>query len=104
LKFCDVTGGTVAMLLNIASLCHPDRHGSFIRRPPARIWALDECVCYPNGDPAQATRTTYDHRYCWMIWVPDHSGPTGFGWLSTAPFRDGARQSPAQQQEERKPS
>lgn len=95
LRFCERTGGTVAMLLNIASLCHPDRHDSFITRPPLRIWALDDCVCYPNGNPAQATRHTYHHRYCWLVWVPDHTGPTSFGWLSTAPFKDGARRLPS---------
>ncbi|OXT02745.1 hypothetical protein B7H23_07685 [Notoacmeibacter marinus] len=88
LHFCEGTGGRVAMLLNIASLCHPDRHGSFTRRPPSVIYALDDCVCYPNGKPEQATRYTNTHRYCWVIWEPEHTTRTEFRWLSTAPFRN----------------
>lgn len=88
LHFCEGTGGRVAMLLNIASLCHPDRHGSFTRRPPSVIYALDDCVCYPNGKPEQATRYTNTHRYCWVIWEPERTSRTEFRWLSTAPFRN----------------
>lgn len=67
-------GGQVAMLLNIASLCHPTRHGSFKIRPPRTLYFLDRCVCYPNGEEARATPKTYEHRYCWAIW--DTHGPT----------------------------
>ncbi|MEL6216351.1 MAG: hypothetical protein AAFQ99_11830, partial [Pseudomonadota bacterium] len=56
------TGGKVAMLLNLASLCDPQRHYSYIARPPARIYALDACVCYPNGDPSLAGPYTRRHR------------------------------------------
>ncbi len=83
------TGGKVAMLLNLASLCHPSRHQSFIARPPARIYALDDCVCYPNGDPSLATKYTYRHRYCWLVWQQQPDVPTTFHWLATAPYVDG---------------
>ena len=56
------TGGKVAMLLNLASLCDPQRYHSFAARPPVRVYALDDCVCYPNGDPSLATRHTHRHR------------------------------------------
>ena len=62
LEHTDLTGGKVTMLLNLSSLCHPSRHDSFMRRPPVRIYALDECVCYPNGDPSLATRHTRAER------------------------------------------
>lgn len=82
------TGGSVAMLMNLASLCHPSRHDWYVAHPPAAIYGLDELVCWPHGDPRQAGRATAFHRYCWMIWKPDHTGRPTFWWLSTAPFRD----------------
>lgn len=60
------TGGNVAMLLNLASLCHPNRHRLWVEHPPNIIYALDELVCWPEGDPAQARGTTTKHRYCWV--------------------------------------
>ncbi len=86
------TSGKVAMLLNIASLCSTDRHASFVRRPPARIYALDHCVCWPEGDPKQATRHTLSHRYVWLVFEPETANPitTEFRWLSTAEFTDAA--------------
>ena len=81
------TGGKVAMLLNLTSLCHPDRHHSFKRRPPVRIYALDDCVCYPEGDPALASRFTMQHRYCWLVWEQTPRVETAFHWLTTAPYR-----------------
>jgi hypothetical protein len=39
------TGGSVAMLLTLASLCHPMRHDKFVRSPPAAIYGLDHLVC-----------------------------------------------------------
>lgn len=92
LWFAERTGGRVAMLLNIASLCHPDRHESFVRRPPSTIYALDRCVCFPNGEPAQATRQTYQHRYAWLIWEADPSSTAELRWLTTAPYRGAAYQ------------
>jgi hypothetical protein len=73
------------MLLNIASLCHPKRHESFVRQPPAVIYALDECVWFPLGDPTRAARTP-KQRYVWLIWDHAHRGETLIRWLSTAPF------------------
>ena len=90
LDFTRHTGGRVAMLLNIASLCHPDRHPRFTRRPPSVIYALDECVCWPQGQPRLATRHTLNHRYAWLLWEPDgtSSTPTTFRWLTTRPYAD----------------
>jgi hypothetical protein len=46
------TGGTVAMLLNLASLRHPSRHSLWVENPPSAIYGLDELVCWPEGDPS----------------------------------------------------
>ena len=97
LHFAAQTGGRVAMLMNIASLCHPSRHGSFVRKPPSVIYALDDCVCFPLGDPALASRYTLQHRYAWLIWDQGHEGETAFRWLSTAPFNSTAQQKGEQQ-------
>ncbi|MCV0370219.1 hypothetical protein [Filomicrobium sp.] len=86
LTFTADTGGRVAMLLNIASLCHPKRHDFFVRRPPRVIYALDECVCFPLGKPERATRHTSSHRYAWLIWDHAHKGDCAMRWLSTAQF------------------
>lgn len=83
------TGGSMAMLLNLAGLCHPDRHESYLRRPPRVIYALDHCVCWPGGEPTQATRFTKQHRYCWLVWDALEAAETKFAWLSTAPFENG---------------
>ena len=88
LTFTRATRGKVAMLLDLASLCHPNRHSKFVAAPPAAIYALDELVCLPNGDPQRARfMARADRRYCWMIWAPGHSGPPKLWWLSTAAFR-----------------
>jgi hypothetical protein len=86
LSFTHQTGGRVAMLLNIASLCHPKRHDDFVRQPPSVIYALDECVCFPLGDSARATVHTLKHRYAWLVWDHAHKGDSVIRWLSTAPF------------------
>lgn len=85
LRLTRETGGTVAMLLAIQSLAHPLRHAFWTNQPPAVIYALDDCQCWPNGDPAQATTAIGKQRYCWVVWKP-HDGPTMFRWLSTKPF------------------
>lgn len=95
LRFIGETGGQVAMLMNIASLCHPTRHGSFVRRPPRTVYMLDDCVCFPEGDPARASRRTYDHRYCWMIWDHEPKRSCALNWLST---RQEAREKPLTKQ------
>ncbi len=81
------TGGSVAMLLNLASLCHPSRHSKFVHTPPAAIYALDELVCYPNGKPSEAIASTRSQRYCWVVWKAGFSSRPIFWWLSTSAFR-----------------
>ena len=88
LKLARQTGGTVAMLLAIQSLAHPLRHVFWTGNPPAVIYALDECQCWPYGDPTRATTAIGRQRYVWVVWKPGHVGPTVFRWLSTRPFRD----------------
>ncbi len=84
LKLASSTGGKVVMLLNITSLCHPRRHDFFVAHPPARIYALDECICWPNGNPREATTTIAQQRYCWVVWTPAMPpAETRFAWLST---------------------
>ncbi|MEQ1673003.1 MAG: hypothetical protein ABL893_19295, partial [Hyphomicrobium sp.] len=77
------TGGTVAMLMNLAGLCHPLRHGFYVSHPPAAVYCLDECICWPYGDPSRATTSIAKQRYCWMVWKHDHTGATELHWLST---------------------
>jgi hypothetical protein len=74
LTLTSSTGGSVAMLLNLASLCQPTRHRLWVENPPAAIYALDELVCWSEGDPAYAGRFTNRHRYCWVVWTPSHPG------------------------------
>lgn len=89
------TGGTVAMLLNLSSLCHPNRHDLWVQNPPAVIYGLDELVCWPEGKPELARSSTATHRYCWVVWKPGHIGWPVFRWLRTGPFRhDNERLSP----------
>lgn len=81
------TGGTVAMLMNLSGLCHPLRHDFYVSQPPAVIYALDECTCWPYGDPSRATTSIAKQRYCWIVWKHAHVGPTHFRWLSTSAHR-----------------
>jgi hypothetical protein len=93
LTFANQTGGKVAMLLDLASLCHPSRHPRFIASPPAALYALDELVCLPNGDPERAPyMARADRRYYWAVWKPGHTGRPSFWWLSTAPFKTATQQ------------
>lgn len=82
------TGGKVAMLLPVQSLCHPLRHPFFIAHPPAVIYALDECQCWPYGDESRATPSLRRQRYCWMVWKHLSPRDTSMRWLSTTPFRE----------------
>src|SRR5262249_54345932 len=83
------TGGTVAMLLNLSSLCHPTRTRFWRRHAPSALYAVDGVICWPGHRygpmPAHFARP----RYCWAVWRPGHAGPTAFGWLSAADFREG---------------
>jgi hypothetical protein len=81
------TGGKVAMLLNLSGLCHPIRHDFYVSNPPTVIYALDECICWPYGDPARATTSIAKQRYCWIVWRHDYAGATEFRWLSTREFK-----------------
>jgi predicted RNA methylase len=84
LELTAKTGGKVAMLLNLASLCHPTRHEFWNRNQPAALYGLDELVCWPEGRPELARATTASHRYVWAVWKPDHVGPTTFGWVKAS--------------------
>lgn len=86
LGFMHQTGGTVAMLLNLSSLAEKSRTAFWRAQPPARLYAIDDIVCWPERHrkpPSHFTR----HRYCWAVWTPDHKGPSAFWWLSSADFR-----------------
>ena len=86
LELVAPTGGSVAMLLNLASLCHPTRHELWVNHPPAVIYGLDELVCWPEGKPQLARSSTATHRYCWVVWKPGVRSAQ-FRWLSTRAFR-----------------
>ncbi len=90
LTFCRQTGGKVAMLVNLSSLCYPKRTSAFQNTPPKAILGLDELICYPNGDPSQATCSIPKQRYCWVIWEMGHNGRPEFWWLSTKEFKNQA--------------
>jgi hypothetical protein len=94
LGFAEETGGNVAMLLNLSSLAHRTRTAWWQQHPPARLYAIDDIVCWPDHlyGPAPAYFTR--HRYCWAVWTPDHQGPSSFWWLSAAEFRSPQSRSP----------
>ena len=81
------TGGKVAMLLNMASLCHPRRTAEWQQVPPARIYAIDDIVCWPEDRYGPPPPHFTKHRYVWAVWTPEHKGPPAFWWLSGAEFR-----------------
>lgn len=87
LKLTSQTGGKVAFLLNIASLCHPRRTALWQQYPPARIYAVDDIVCWPTHRYGPAPELFKRHRYCWVVWDPEHQGAPTFGWLSAEAFR-----------------
>lgn len=86
MEFTRETGGKVAMLLNLNSLCHHTRTGWWRTHPPARIYAIDSVVCWSEPDRAPP-RHFAANRYYWAVWTPDHVGPSAFWWLSAADFR-----------------
>jgi len=86
LRLTARTGGKVAMLLNLQSLCHPRRHQLYTSCPPAVVYPLDSCTCWPYGDPSRAvTSSIGKQRYCWVVWHSGHHGPTRMAWLTTRP-------------------
>ena len=87
LRFAAQTGGTVAMLLNMASLSHRRRTAWWKEKPPARLYAIDDIVCWPTNRYGPAPEYFTKHRYVWAVWTPNHQGPSAFWWLSGAEFR-----------------
>ena len=81
------TGGKVAFLLNLGSLCHSSRTALWQRNSPARIYAIDGVVCWPENHYGPAPEYFTRHRYCWVVWNPEHQGAPSFGWLSAEAFR-----------------
>jgi hypothetical protein len=80
------TGGKVAMLLNLASLCHPCRTDLWRRRPPARIYAIDGVMCWPTHGHGPAPKV-WTQRYCWVVWTAENHDAPRFWWLSAGDFR-----------------
>ena len=89
LAFAAQTGGIVAMLLNMASLSHRRRTAWWKQKPPARLYAIDDIVCWPTHRYGPAPEYFTKHRYVWAVWTPNHAGPSAFWWLSGAEFRAG---------------
>lgn len=87
LAFTRETGGKVAMLLNMVSLCHPRRTEEWREMPPARLYAVDDIVCWPEDRYGPPPRYFTKHRYVWAVWTHDHEGPPAFWWLSGGEFR-----------------
>lgn len=86
LRLTKDTQGSVAMFLNLVSLCHPMRHALFTKNPPAAIYAFDKLICYPNGIYNPAIERTNTARYCWVVWKHGHLSGTQFHWLRAADF------------------
>ncbi|MEQ1696182.1 MAG: hypothetical protein ABL901_10135 [Hyphomicrobiaceae bacterium] len=80
-------GGKVAMLINMASLNHASRTPFYQQQPPARIYAVDDIVCWPTDRYGPAPAYFAKHRYVWAIWEHGHRGTTTFEWVASAPFR-----------------
>lgn len=93
LMFARETRGTVAMLLNLASLAHRTRTRWWREHPPARLYAVDDIVCWPDHLYGPAPNHFTKHRYFWAVWTPNHQGPSAFWWLSSADFRTRQSQS-----------
>lgn len=100
LTFTRATGGKVAMLLDLRSLCHPLRHDRWAKTPPAVVYALDELTCYPNGDTSKAGYKPGRQRFVWCVWKHDHQGPTQLRWLAATQFKDSAPAQDEPQQAE----
>jgi hypothetical protein len=86
LSFTRSTGGKMAMLLNLASLAHAERTAFWKSNPPARLYAIDGIVCWPDRTRAPPRHFT-QNRYVWAVWTSGHKGPSAFWWLSAADFR-----------------
>ena len=93
LMFARETRGTVAMLLNLASLAHRTRTRWWREHPPARLYAIDDIICWPDHLYGPAPNHFTKHRYFWAVWTPNHQGTSAFWWLSSADFRTRQSQS-----------
>lgn len=89
LNLTNRTKGKVAFFLNLQSLCHVKRTRWWRANRPARIWAVDNIVCWPDERHGYGPPPKYfaKHRYCWVVWDPYHLGPTQFDWLSGNDYR-----------------
>ena len=83
------TGGKVAMLLNLAALAQEQRTPAWQKNPPARLYAIDGVVCWPETE-RKPPKHFLAHRYVWAVWEHGHKGPSAFWWLSSKEFRDAA--------------
>ena len=81
------TGGSVAMLLNLRSLCNLDRHKRWLNTPPSAIYALDRITCWPNGIPGRYGDHIAKQQYYWAVWKPGNNGHPRFWWLSARDFK-----------------
>jgi len=81
------TGGSVAMLLNLRSLCNPNRHHKFCKTPPTAIYLLDELTCWPYGKPGAKTARIAKQQYYWAVWKPGEVSRPQMWWLSTRKFK-----------------
>lgn len=78
------TGGSVAMLLDLAGLAHPIRTALYVNTPPANVYILDELACWPANRPNAFPAV---NRFAWLVWKPNHQGRPALWWLSTARFK-----------------
>lgn len=85
LRLTEATGGSVAMLLDLAGLAHPSRTSLYVANPPANVYLLDELICAPRG----RTFPTFEaqNRFAWLVWKPHHVGRPALWWISTARFK-----------------
>lgn len=74
------------MLLNLSSLCYPIRSKAF--KNTKAIYRIDQLICWPNGDPKQATYSITKQRYCWIVWEIGYQGGPQFWWLIPDEFKN----------------
>lgn len=86
LELTRPTGGKVAMLINMASLNHVSRTAFYQQMPPARIYAVDDIVCWAEDRYGPAPDYFTRHRYVWAVWKAGYRGPTVFDWIASGPF------------------
>lgn len=90
LKHCQQTGGSVAMLLNLRSLCNPKRSWKFRKTPPNAIYLIDELTCWPEGKPQAWSSRIAQQQYYWAVWHPRKRGEKivpKVWWLSPSEFK-----------------